>query len=337
MTDALSTLFFPFERGLIEAPGPGQRAILFGAPAGLQLPSDFAAEMVVVQDFRPDFLALERSGFSVTPYAEGEGYDAALLLLGRHRRESEARIAEALHRVRPGGLVLASGTKKEGAPSMAKRLAQRLPLEDQISKYHGTAFWLRRPKTLGEDVLAGLSAPLPTTPERYETACGGFSEGSVDAGSRLLCDSLPPDISGAVADFAAGWGYLSLRLAARYPLSTLDLYEAHRPSLDAAQRNLAAHAPAKNCRFFWHDLLGEPVPHRYDAIVMNPPFHRSRAAEPDIGAAMVNVAAKALRPGGRLFLVANRGLPYEASMAAAFSRHGETCRDRSYKILWGVR
>jgi len=337
MNEALPTLLFPFERGILDAPQAGERMLLFGAGAGLRLPADFNAELHVVQDFRPDFLALAKAGFSVEPQAKGEGYDAALLLLGRHRRENEARFAEALSRVRPGGLITAAGTKKDGAPGLARRICELFQTEDRLSKHHGVVFWLRRPEVLDAETLAALSAPASSSPERYVTATGGFSEGVVDPGSKLLADSLPGDVSGAVADFAAGWGYLSLRAAERYSISALDLYEAHFPSLQAAKRNFAARAPNTDCRFFWHDLLSEPVVHRYDAILMNPPFHRGRAAEPDMGRAMIGVAAKSLKPGGRLFLVANRGLPYEAAMQEAFSRHGELRRDETYKILWGQK
>ena len=36
-----------------------------------------------------------------------------------------------------------------------------------------------------------------------------FSHGRIDPGSRLLAEALPADLSGKVADFCAGWGYLS--------------------------------------------------------------------------------------------------------------------------------
>lgn len=335
MVEALPTLFFPFERGILEAPQDGQRTLLFGPSAGLHLPADFAGEIRIAQGFRPDYLALERSGVSISAQAEGKDFDSALLLLNRHRRENELHLAEALRRVRPGGLIAAAGTKKDGAPSIRKRMAELLPVEDSLSKHHGIVFWLRRPELLNPEIVGKLTGETPKTPEGFETAIGGFSQGAADPGSRLLADSLPPDITGTVADFAAGWGYLSLRLADRSSIGQIDLYEAHYPSLEAARRNLARHAPHVPCHFFWHDLLSEPVESRYDAIVMNPPFHRSRAAEPDVGRAMIEVAARALKSGGRLFLVANRPLPYEAVMEASFAHQREICRDAIYKVLCG--
>ncbi|TAM99599.1 MAG: methyltransferase, partial [Rhizobiaceae bacterium] len=109
-------------------------------------------------------------------------------------------------------------------------------------------------------------------------------------------------------------------------------YEA----LEAARRNLpAGETPSRD--FFWHDLIGETVVRRYDTVVMNPPFHAGRAAEPHLGQQMIRMAAQALKPGGRLILVANRPLPYEAVLAEAFSTHGEFARDDRFKVLWGRR
>jgi 16S rRNA (guanine1207-N2)-methyltransferase len=135
-----------------------------------------------------------------------------------------------------------------------------------------------------------------------------------------------------VADFCAGWGFVAAEVAARCPaVSALDLYEADFEALEAAKLNLAA-APQRK-EFFWTDLLAEPVERRYDAIVMNPPFHKGRAADPGIGAGMMRAAAKALKPGGRLVMVANRQLPYEAVLKACFASSGEVARDSGFKIL----
>jgi 16S rRNA (guanine1207-N2)-methyltransferase len=70
---------------------------------------------------------------------------------------------------------------------------------------------------------------------------------------------------------------------------------------------------------------------------MNPPFHAGRAAEPAIGQGMILAACRALKPGGRLYLVANRHLPYEQVLAKEFRKSGEAVRDARYKVLWAVR
>jgi 16S rRNA (guanine1207-N2)-methyltransferase len=79
------------------------------------------------------------------------------------------------------------------------------------------------------------------------------------------------------------------------------------------------------------------VARQYDLIVMNPPFHQGRAAEPAIGQGMIRAASAALKPGGRLMMVANRGMPYEPVLATSFAATGETCRDDRFKVLWAKR
>src|SRR5690606_24278118 len=214
----------PFERGILDAPGKGARVLVFGASAGFRMPEDSAGEATVVQDFRPDYLALNKAGFNAVPVAEGDGYDLAFLLLGRHRRENEGNLAGALPRVRPGGLVVAAGTKKDGAPSFAKRISDMVTIEDQMSKYHGVVFWFSRPEYLDAGAVAGLLPQPLTTPEGFETACGGFSEGKIDEGSQLLLKSLPDKLTsstGRVADFCAGWGYLAIEIARKYEMGAL--------------------------------------------------------------------------------------------------------------------
>jgi 16S rRNA (guanine1207-N2)-methyltransferase len=272
-------------------------------------------------------------GLTVSPRAEGDGYAMALVLAGRHRGQNELRIAEAIERTGAGGLIVVAGSKDDGIASLRKRLAELVEIEGALPKYHGLAFWFRR-EGEAEKAASALRAvnPILLVEERFRTAPGMFSHDRIDAGSRLLVENLPADLSGTVADFCAGWGFVAAEVATRFPaVSALDLFEADFEALDAARANLQGTAARKE--FFWTDLLAEPVERRYDAVVMNPPFHRGRAAEPDIGAGMIRAAAKALKQGGRLVMVANRQLPYEAVLKAVFSNCGEITRDGGFKVL----
>jgi 16S rRNA (guanine1207-N2)-methyltransferase len=76
------------------------------------------------------------------------------------------------------------------------------------------------------------------------------------------------------------------------------------------------------------------VPGTYDAIVMNPPFHRGQDTRVDVGRAFIHAAARALRRGGGLYLVANRQLPYEGvldSLGLAWRHAGG---DPGYKLIF---
>ncbi len=151
---------------------------------------------------------------------------------------------------------------------------------DHMPKYHGVAFWFGK--------YYGM--PMRLSPSWQRRRCVStavsmqplsmFSHDRIDAGSELLASRLPQDFTGDVADFGAGWGYLSVELAQKSRgLTRLDLYEADHAALEAARDNLAENCPNAPARFYWHDLAGEPVKDKYDLVIMNPPFHEGHAAE----------------------------------------------------------
>ena len=329
----LATLFHPFETGDLDAPAKGSRVLFIGAEPGFRLPEGFSAELHLVQGFRPHFRALANAGFRVTPRVEGTGFDGALVLAGRHRGQNEAWIAEAAERVVPGGLVVVAGSTDDGIASLRKRMGKLVEVEGHLPKYHGMAFWFRRP----DDAALLVEALRPANglvDNRFRTAPGMFSHDRIDAGSRLLAECLPDKAKGAAADFGAGWGFLASVLAEQTTgLKAIDLYEADYESLEAAKRNLAGLAAAPEFGFFWHDLVGEKIERKYDLIVMNPPFHQSRASDPGIGQAMIKAASLALKSGGQLLMVANRGLPYEQALKAGFKDTRELRNEGGFRVI----
>lgn len=336
---SLKTLFHPFDVAMLEAPGADARVLFLNAAPGFRLPEGFPASANLQQDFRPAFRALEGGGHVLTPQPDGEEYDLVLLLLGRHRGQNELWLGEGLKRARMGGRIVVAGGKADGAASLRKRVAGLHPVDDHASKNHGVVFWLTRTEESSAAVEALEAANPPLILDGgFLTVPGVFSQEHADAGSTLLADNLPDNIVGRVADFGAGWGYLSVKLAQKRAENvSIDMFDASFQACVAAKANMDNLAANVECRVLWCDLLGEKLERVYDFIVMNPPFHQGRAAEPSIGEGMIRAASAALKPGGRLFLVANRSLPYEKTLETGFSRHGETCRDERFKVLWAVR
>jgi 16S rRNA (guanine1207-N2)-methyltransferase len=67
--------------------------------------------------------------------------------------------------------------------------------------------------------------------------------------------------------------------------------------------------------------------------VSNPPFHDDRGADVAVGLGFIRAAARALRPGGTLWLVANRRLPYEAALRAEFAQSALVDARDGYKVI----
>ena len=83
--------------------------------------------------------------------------------------------------------------------------------------------------------------------------------------------------------------------------------------------------------------INEAAPATYDAIVCNPPFHAGRAAEPALGQGFIAVAARSLKPGGRFYMVANRGLPYEPLLKANFASFETLADNNKFRVTLARR
>jgi 16S rRNA (guanine1207-N2)-methyltransferase len=333
---AVRTLFLPFENGGLPFPAEDARFLFLNAVPAPASEHRWQSSLDCVQGFRTDFLALQKAGYQVTPELGGAQFSGALVLLGKHRELNRSNIYAALERTLPGGPVLVAGAKTSGVQAMRKELAELLPVEQSLSKNHAQVFWCLRPESWMSPPAATEEA-ISADGIQFKTAPGMFSHKAADAGSRMLARHIG-EAKGRTADFGAGWGYLSaIVLKNASGVTALDLFEADFAALEAARVNIGACGSQTPAAFHWHDLLGEPVEMIYDAVIMNPPFHTGRSAEASIGQRMISAAAKALKPGGRLLMVANKELPYEDTLQRAFRRFERIDEDRQYKVVKAVK
>ena len=253
--------------------------------------------------------------------------------LTRSRPESLGNVALGLRLLAPGGRLVVAGAKGDGVDGVARTVAGALPVAGSLRQGARPGV-LAGPAatTCPKAVQAWADAAAPAAnAEGFVTAPGMFSPDHADPGSRRLAEVLDGRLSGRVADLGAGWGWLARAALERNPaIAELDLHEAELAALDAARVNVAD----PRARFHWSDVtaLGAGVA-PYDAVIMNPPFHHGRAAEPDLGAAFIAAAARVLKPHGRLTMVANRQLPYEAALDAAFRRWTKLGEAGGYKLF----
>jgi 16S rRNA (guanine1207-N2)-methyltransferase len=165
-----------------------------------------------------------------------------------------------------------------------------------------------------------------------------FAWDRIDTASALLASNLPADLHGHGADLGAGYGYLSAEVLARCAqVTSIDLYEAESRALELAKENLRCTPSGKTVDFFWHDVA-TGLPHHYDFIISNPPFHhQGRADLPELGRAFIAAAAAALNSGGRLLLVANRHLPYESALREGFANVRVLADEQGFKVIEAIK
>ncbi|WP_339950652.1 methyltransferase [uncultured Albimonas sp.] len=270
--------------------------------------------------------------------ADATGFPAAAVCLTRARAENRANIARAWARVAEGGRLLVSGAKTDGVESLQKALRKAGLEVEAAPRRHGRVLSLTRrgeaPAIFDEWLSEAALAPRVQAGGRdFVTQAGVFSWDRVDPGSALLAEALPP-LSGAVADLGAGWGYLSARILESEKVTALDLIEAEQAALDCARRNL----DDPRARFHWADVRAMPLGRAsHDTVVANPPFHDGREVSLALGTAFLEAGARLLKPSGRLWLVANRTLPYERVLETAFVEWSEIGGDRTYKLLCAHR
>jgi 16S rRNA (guanine1207-N2)-methyltransferase len=119
----------------------------------------------------------------------------------------------------------------------------------------------------------------------------------------------------------------------REGVEEVHLVEAEHDALAAARANITD----PRARFHWADATRFAPDARFGAVVMNPPFHTGRSADPALGRAFIAAAARLLLPTGTLWMVANRHLPYERALAEMFREVEPLPGPRAYKILRASR
>jgi 16S rRNA (guanine1207-N2)-methyltransferase len=333
-SDSIKTLLFPFETGECALPAPN-RGLFLRAEAHIQLDESWQDKLLCVQSFKPHHDALIRSGFScVIQIPPDREFDLVLLRLTKHKQESLGLIALGLKALAEGGTMHVTGAKDEGIESIEKLIKKHFGTIETRSKNHARTFWFKKPDIVPEEVMNWAQALEPKHHiEGYLTAAGMFSYAKIDAGSKLLAQHLLPVIKNRVADFGVGWGYLSREVLAHCPnIQKLDLYEAEANALECAKLNLqSATTPIT---FNWADITSGIIPaSTYDFIIMNPPFHEGKSTQISLGQGFIQAASKALKPGGRLFMVANRQLPYEAILKKAFSNVRILADENVFKVF----
>ncbi len=292
-----------------------------------------------VESAAPALAALRASGHEPVSAIPGDDLSAhwegrvpvvTLILAGdRGNAYAEAQLAWA-HAVTPlGSTFYLAGDKDKGFDRYVRRASGMFGAGETVAREGGmrVAKLVRRP---------GVTPPQPQ-PEEYETHAlkivglpGVFSAGKLDKATALLLDLLADlDLKGLkVLDLGCGAGVIGAWTASRGAETTL--LDADLQSVRSAEATLEANQLA--ARVLHSDVDAALEDAGYDLVLSNPPFHVGRGVVLDVTAEFVRAAARRLKPGGRLVMVANEFLPYER-LLSGWERVETLASQGGFKVL----
>lgn len=256
---------------------------------------------------------------------------------------------DAARILRPGGRCLLAGGNQEGAKSAAL-LLQRMFGPIKVLAQHSSHRLVvaHRPEELPslppelhtpyvdpqcfreiEVTLAGMPLTLFTRP-------GVFSWEHLDEATEVLAGQLDISIGTRVLDIGCGAGALGAVAARKSRTGMVRVLDVDAEAVRCAARTLDA-AGAANAEAIVSDVASAVLTQRFDLVVANPPFHVGKQVDLSVPHQFIADAFEVLEPGGRLMLVANRTLPYEAMIAEHFGRVMSVYDGRRFKVLTATR
>lgn len=157
---------------------------------------------------------------------------------------------------------------------------------------------------------------------------GVFSVGELDEGTALLLEVLGQQAPPASAlDVGCGCGVISAVLARAGAVVTA--VDVSATALASTRATLAANG--LEAAVVQSNLFAA-VPGRFGWIVTNPPFHDGTTRTLGISEQLIREAPDHLAPGGTLWLVANRNLPYHDILAAVFANVLVAARSNRFTV-----
>ena len=296
-----------------------------------------AKSSAIRQHFKPEYDALLRLGLS--PDESGHRFDLALIYPSKNKQQTQTWMAEAMQQLSEGGQLMMACANRHGGKSYAAALKKLAGNLTSTSKAKCRIFSARKTTDLDTD----LAAFWIDNGKEYKCESHGlisqpglFSWDRADAGSQLLLSFLNEPLSGEGADMCCGYGLLSehlLRMSSQ--ITKIHLIEADQLALSCAAKNTTLWH--ENVETHWLDAATEKLPSKLDWVVCNPPFHTGQSRDIELGQAIVARACRSLKRGGKLYLVANRKLPYEQILNRELRRIQILTEADGFKVMQGTR
>lgn len=164
-----------------------------------------------------------------------------------------------------------------------------------------------------------------------------FSQGSLDKGTRLLLENTKPNtLSGSGVDLGCGYGIISRFILNTQPgvtqLQCIDISELSIASTKLNTQGLTQDSNTE-VQYLQQDGLASTKLASLDFVITNPPIHSQNSLSVNQSLRLFRQVQKALKIGGKLHLVANKGLNYQPFLEKLFDHTKLVTQNKSYSIF----
>ena len=241
-------------------------------------------------------------------------------------------------------LVLAGGRIKHMTLSMNEALGKFFTqVEASLAEQKSRVLRARGPKK-----QAALDALTSWPKSEYHadvdlTVCaqgGAFAGISIDIGTYDLLAVLDR-VSGQqgmrIIDFGCGTGVLAAQISKLRPTATVIASDQSAAAVESAKATMEANNLSDRVTVVRDDGLSSQEDRSADLILFNPPFHSGAAVHAGTSLRLFAEAGRVLKPGGELWVVANRHLSYKPALRKLVGETREVRRTPKFTVTKSIK
>ncbi|MEA3408685.1 MAG: methyltransferase [Chloroflexota bacterium] len=276
-------------------------------------------------------------------------FDVVLLPLPKGRSFARLLLLQAFNALKSKGRLYLAGPNRGGIKSVIGD-AEKLFGPASVLAYKGGNRIALLQKNGQKDPLPRIYQEPGIAPHTYRTfqvkvnqesltaytRPGVFSWKHLDAGTRLLLETIHIRETDHILDIGCGYGIIGVYAARQATKGFTTLVDVDVLACDCARRSVAANN-IERAQVVLGDVLPPASEEAYSLILSNPPFHTGHDVTRDTARAFIHKAFQALQPKGRLVIVANRFLPYDDIIEDVFGSVNLLHQTPKYHVMEAQR